>query len=326
MKEVGNPLESDIKWVEPFAQLYGAKIENNFIVIPNNPNLGTRYFLDCGDGVVAYYINYDSQKDLLLFQSKINKDFVGIYYNLTEGDCILSDTESVYNIGHLKYNLCVVDCSLDASFYVPAGNKIQALVIFIEKSRIKKLVKRSEIEYLNLEILTVTSNKVPILLNRMSNESFHILNDLSKLEAGGFVFDLHFQATVQLLLSNYLKKITNKRVIIDNIKETDLEKIISLQMYLLNKIEEPFPTMSDLTEFVKMSESKLLVLFKKLNGTSPSKYFLENKMLLAKQLLEEKELSISEISNQLSFANSSHFSLKFKQQFNKSPNEFVKQL
>lgn len=324
MKEEDS-LEKEIKWIEPFAQLYGAKIENNFILLPNKLNLGTRYFLDCGNGVVAYYINYESQKDLFVVQNKINSDFVGVYYNLTKGDCVLTASESVYDIGHLKYNLVVVDCSLDASFYVPAGNGINILCIFIEKSRIKRRVDDSSFEKLNLDIFTF-SNKVPILLNRMSNESYHILKDLSKIESGGLVFDLHFQATVQLLLTNYLKKISNRRVIIDNIKEEDLEKIIALQMYLLNKIEKPFPSMSELKEFAQMSESKLLAIFKKVNGISPSKYFLENKMILAKQLLEEKELSISEISNQLSFASSSHFSLKFKQQFNKSPNEFIKQL
>jgi AraC-like DNA-binding protein len=160
----------------------------------------------------------------------------------------------------------------------------------------------------------------------MSNESYHLLDDLRKLEVGGPVFDLNLTGTVHMLLSNYLKKLSTNRIIIQTVNETDLSSIIKTQQTLIQNIENHFPTIKSMASEANMSESKFKTLFRKITGITPNAFFMDNKLLLAKELLEKKQLSISQISNQLNFTNNSYFASKFKQHFGLSPKTFLKQL
>jgi AraC-like DNA-binding protein len=75
-----------------------------------------------------------------------------------------------------------------------------------------------------------------------------------------------------------------------------------------------------------MSETKFKVLLKKITGIPPNVFFMENKLKKAKDLLAENKMSVLEISNQLSFANSSYFALKFKRKYGIKPKKFRNQL
>ena len=59
MKIIEHYYGADLDWVEHYAKQIGGKIEGNFIVMPEDSQIGTRYFLDCGDGIIAYYINVE---------------------------------------------------------------------------------------------------------------------------------------------------------------------------------------------------------------------------------------------------------------------------
>nr|WP_262898989.1 AraC family transcriptional regulator [Flavobacterium branchiicola] len=97
-------------------------------------------------------------------------------------------------------------------------------------------------------------------------------------------------------------------------------------MSLIKNIENHFPSIKSLAENANMSESKFKNLFHKITGDTPNVFFMENKLLLAKELLEKKQLSISQVSDQLNFTNNSYFASKFKEYFGLSPKIFVKEL
>ncbi|MNR57973.1 Virulence regulon transcriptional activator VirF [compost metagenome] len=81
-----------------------------------------------------------------------------------------------------------------------------------------------------------------------------------------------------------------------------------------------------MSKMSNMSESKFKTLFKKITGNTANVFFIENKLLLAKELIENKQLTISQISDQLNFTNNSYFASKFKERFGISPKAFNKQL
>ncbi|PIF29945.1 hypothetical protein CLU81_0330 [Flavobacterium sp. 9] len=55
MKIIEHSYGADLSWVENLAQEYGGKIDGNFIIAPESDiATGTRYFLDCGEGIIAY--------------------------------------------------------------------------------------------------------------------------------------------------------------------------------------------------------------------------------------------------------------------------------
>ncbi|MBF4494774.1 helix-turn-helix transcriptional regulator [Flavobacterium sp. JLP] len=326
MKTIHHSYSADLNWVEPFAKQFGGKVEGNFIIIPEDLQSGTRYFYDCGDGIIAYYINVEYKKTFHLIQRNENKDFVGIYYNLTDGEASVSSTDFTYNFGRWQYNLAVIDGNLESSYKVKNGSKTFALCIFIKRSNIEEYAKKNNIQFHNMNRMVDPSKNTIVRFDRMSNESFHLLDDLRKLKTGGSVFNLNLVGTVHLLISNYLKKIASNRIIIQTVNETDLANIINIQMYLIDNVEGHFPSIKMMASMANMSESKFKNLFRKITGITPNVFFMDNKLLLAKNLLEKKQLSISEISYKLHFTNNSYFASKFKQHFGLSPKTFIKQL
>lgn len=326
MKIIKHYYDADLSWVEHYAAQIGGKIEGNFIVMPESSQSGVRYFLECGDGIVAYYINVEYQRNFQLIQQNLNQDFVGFYYNLTEGEASVKTEFHDYNVGRWNYNLTIIDGSLESEYNVRKGSKTFALCIFIKKNMLKTFTQKNNIVIQNIDsILDPTENTI-IRFDRISNESFHILNDLRKLQVGGSIFNLHLKGTVHLLISNYLKKIATRKIIIQTVNKTDLEHIIAIQMYLIEHIKDHFPSISQMSKMSNMSESKFKALFKKITGNTANVFFMENKLLLAKELIENKQLTISQISDQLNFTNNSYFASKFKEHFGLSPKAFYKQL
>jgi AraC-like DNA-binding protein len=326
VKIIEHSYGADLAWVEPFANKLGGKVKGNFIIVPDDTFKGTRYFLDCGEDIVAYYVDVMNNKDIHLIQKNIKKDFIGIYYNLTEGDVRYSSESFALNVGRWKYNLLVIDSTLDTNYKIKAGSRSHAFCIFIKKSRMESFAKNNNISLKDMNKITNSSKNTIIRFDRMSDESFHVIQELQKLKPGGTIYDLNIIGTVHLLLSNFLKKMSSTRIIIQTVNKLDLESIIETQMFLINNLEESFPSIETMALKAHMSESKFKNLFKKVTGKTPNTFFTENKLLEAKRLLEENQLSISQVSDKLNFTNNSYFASKFKAHFGLSPRTFVNQL
>lgn len=326
MKIIEHHYSADLDWVENYAKQFEGRVEGNFIILPEDIQKGVRYFLDCGDGITAFYLNTEYLKSFRLIQKNPYPNFVGFYYNLTDGEAIVSNENFSYNVSRWQYNLSVIDGALSSTYDVKAGSKTFALCIFIKKSMIKVYTKKNNIEIQNIDSVVNSNKNTIVRFDRMSNESYHILKDLSSLEVGGPVFELNLRGTVHLLISNYLKKLATKRIIIQTINETDLANIINIQMYLIENIKNHFPSIHVMAEKANMSESKFKTLFKKITGDTANTFFMNNKLLYAKELLEKKQLTISQVSDELNFTNNSYFASKFKEHFGISPKSFNKQL
>lgn len=326
MKIIEHSYGADLDWVEPFANKLGGKIEGNSIIIPDDTFIGTRYFLDCGDDVVVYYSNVINRNDVNLIQKNTRNDFIGIYYNLTEGDVRYSSDSFAQNVGRWQFNLLVIDSSLKTNYYIKSGTKSNVFCIFIKKSRMALLAKKNNIQLEQIEKITDSSKNTIIRFDRMSNESFHLIEELNKLKTDGPTFDFFVKGTVHLLLSNFFKKMSTTRIIIQTVNETDLKTIIAAQMYLTENIEGHFPNIQFMANKANMSESKFKNLFRKITGKTANHFFMDNKLIRAKELLEQNQLTISQVSDQLNFTNNSYFATKFKDHFGLTPKIFLKQL
>lgn len=327
MKIIEHSYGSDLDWVAPFANKLEGKVDGNFIITPNDIFTGTRYVLDCGDDIVAYYVDVTNKKEVTLVQKNMKNDFIGIYYNLTEGDVKYSSNKFYQkNIGRWQYNLLVIDSRLETNYHIKAKSRSLALCIFIKKDRMASFCEQNNIVMEGLDKITNSAKNTMIRFDRMSDESFHLIKDLRKLKIGGPVFDLNLIGTVHMLLSNFFKKMSTTRIIVQTVNESDLSRIIKAQMYLIENVDQQFPSIEIMAKKANMSESKFKNLFRKITGKTPNSFFMDNKLIKAKELLEEKKLSILQIADKLNFTNNSYFASKFKVHFGLSPRSFVKKL
>lgn len=81
-------------------------------------------------------------------------------------------------------------------------------------------------------------------------------------------------------------------------------------------------TLSELADAAKMSPKYFCSFFKKQTGHTPFEFITSARIIYACELLENKELSVTEISLKCGFESPSYFTKTFKKQMNTSPREY----
>jgi AraC-like DNA-binding protein len=105
-------------------------------------------------------------------------------------------------------------------------------------------------------------------------------------------------------------------------KNDDSQHIIDkARIYMQERIETDLQ-MPQVAEYLNMSYSSFRHLFKKYTGLSPTQYFINLKLHLAKRMLQNSTTSIKEISYLLNFETPEYFAKLFKKKIGMSPTEF----
>lgn len=326
MKTIEYSYGVDLDWVEPLVQQVSGQRKDGFITFPEEISTGKSYVLDCGEEVIVYFVDLRYNTDVHFIQRNTNKNFVGFYYNLTEGGTVKSTNDAFYTVGSLGYDMSIIDSVLETGYNIKKGCRLFELCIFINKNRIESFAKRNNFFLEHIDKIMNSEKNTFIKFDRMSNESRRILSDLRKIEVGGAAFNLFLASAAHMLVSDYLTQMTNDSIIIEKVDKEDLASIIKIQTFLNESVEGYFPSIKVLSRRANMSESKFKKLFKKITGATANTYFMENKLIKAKELIEEQQLSIFEISNRLHFASYSYFASKFKSSFGISPKTFTENM
>ncbi|MEO9653931.1 GlxA family transcriptional regulator [Marinomonas sp.] len=112
-------------------------------------------------------------------------------------------------------------------------------------------------------------------------------------------------------------KITNHFLLADsNIPECIKEAITLME----NNIEDIL-TIDEITQLVGISRRQIERLFKSNIGVTPARYYMEQRLTRARQLLQQSRLSILQVAIACGFVCTAHFSRTFHRFFNQSPTE-----
>lgn len=106
-----------------------------------------------------------------------------------------------------------------------------------------------------------------------------------------------------------------------NLKTEDIERI-SFVKDLLTKNHRYHITINDLSRETQLNRNKLQYGFRQLFGISIDDYRITLRMEKAKELLEQTEKSVKEISILVGYRSLGSFSSMFKKIFMKSPTEW----
>lgn len=104
--------------------------------------------------------------------------------------------------------------------------------------------------------------------------------------------------------------------------ERSPEEIVNLVKEYINKNYKDAIDLTSISANMGFSSPYLTKIFTKYQGITPSRYLKEYRIAIAKQLLKDKTLPISAISEQTGFADQFHFSKTFKAETGMSPTEY----
>lgn len=125
-------------------------------------------------------------------------------------------------------------------------------------------------------------------------------------------------AGVMSLLYDILSDLTHEE------EENEPTALAPAIAYLGAHLSDPDLTVAALAGTVNLSEPYFRKLFKEAYGTSPRQYLLELRIGQAKQLLAEKSLTVTAISEACGFASVYHFCRAFKLITGMTPTEYAK--
>ena len=103
------------------------------------------------------------------------------------------------------------------------------------------------------------------------------------------------------------------------------ELVRQTYLYIYRNLKEPF-LLSDIADSLYVTKEHLSRTFKKATGKTIQEVMMDYKILEAKKLIEQHELSLIDISDMLCFSSSAHFSTAFKKKVGITPKDYKKQV
>ncbi len=165
--------------------------------------------------------------------------------------------------------------------------------------------------------------ETPFVLFKKSKPISHkmqlILNDIIDCSYDKEIKEVYLSSKIKEVLSILIADLNSKST--NEIHLSDQQKIEQIERIVMQNLQNP-PTIIKLSKIVGINQQKLKILFKKMYKTTVFKYITNQRMILAKKLLANKNLTISEISSEVGYKNPQHFTVAFKRKYNMLPRDF----
>lgn len=181
---------------------------------------------------------------------------------------------------------------------------------------------------LKLKSTTATSHIPVILLTARSMDS----NFVEGYDSGadGYItkpFSAEvLQSQIENLLANraLLRKLYmgNDGKFDSAVKPIESEFVKRFKGYLEESVTNADLSVEDVAKYMNLSRAQLYAKIKSLTGESPVEHIRNARLEMAKTMLIDTELNVSEIAYRTGFSAPSYFSKCFRDQFGMSPNEF----
>lgn len=151
------------------------------------------------------------------------------------------------------------------------------------------------------------------------SQAHRLFEAFGKYVSGNTLLDkLQVKSILLALLCEYIR-LASPEVGSEPIGMDPLSK--KLMNYILVQLDQDLSNAA-LAAYTHMSVRSFLRYFKSLTGQSPANYIIQTRMEVAKGLLENSDLSVSEIMDRVGIASVSSFSKTFKKHYGHSPRAY----
>lgn len=193
--------------------------------------------------------------------------------------------------------------------------KFDFLAFNTDEPTLYAALKKIEMAHVAPTHRTFRDKNIPLLVDMGISE---LLNDESQTE----ILDSILRLIILHIVKNFTKAPSKNKASKMNPNKAD-ELCYQLMSYINSHIYE-IKNLEELAETTNYCYPHLSSLFKRHTSQTLSEYFRFQKLEKAKFLMEETELSLTEIAEKLNYASIYSFSKAFKKQYKLSPGEYKK--
>ncbi len=324
MKVEFSPQDRPQDWLQAFADEFGMEITDNAFEIPANIGKGFVKHYYFFEGFTLTYIKFLLFEDLKFIRhSAENAQLFPIMFFGQDTPMEQDIDEQKKHVGfHTSNGIFMPSPQIGSSWNLQKGKDGFHITITIDKDWFLQSSNRIDKTYLsNL----LKSDKPFYLFESMNPAVRNIILSIHKLintDDNLQILKLH-QKTIELF-NLFVEKIEQRTLKEDvsGINAYDIDEIFKIRRQLLENLTN-IPSLKELSLQAGMSISKMQKCFQQMFGKSIFQYALSEKMSLAKQLLDTKKYSVSEVGYELGYSNLSHFSKAFNKEFKINPKTYL---
>ena len=200
-------------------------------------------------------------------------------------------------------------------------NHFQALSIDIDSNFFKELMVSNADDVHDLFNNFAKGQSYQSIL-MVQPRMLEIVNHILDCPFKGLTRYLFIEAKVFELLALQIDQIKSSGSIVDVISRADVEKLSALKNYIENKYLEPL-SLAGLCKAFSLNEFKLKKGYKQLFNTTVFGHINSLRMEKARQLLLQKQMTVSEIANFIGYKSINSFSAEYKKRFGYAPSRFT---
>ncbi|ABR49927.1 helix-turn-helix- domain containing protein, AraC type [Alkaliphilus metalliredigens QYMF] len=153
-----------------------------------------------------------------------------------------------------------------------------------------------------------------------------ILNDMIHCGYKGYVKKIYLEGKVLELIAVFMDEIIfeNGRLHSSiSLSASDINALHKARRILDENIVTP-PTIGKLARLICLNEYKLKTGFKEFFGMPIHAYVIDKRLEMARFLMENKKLRVTETAILIGYSDASHFAEKFRRKYGVNPSEFIK--
>jgi AraC-like DNA-binding protein len=306
------------EWLKSIAGFFGSPLEGNRVNI--DPAWGKGYFeiqtIEEGFDIVLTDITLN--KDMHIHRKKSENKGIIIKYliHTPSSFLVVKDGEDKHVITDGIY--VSTSHSFDTN-YVKAGYRFQALSLHLSWEWIRKHHNKESLIMNNQTIITpfFIFEKITPTIQQLAKNLF-VMNESDSPYKGILLKSASNELLTKILFLFDYRKDTPMKEVIKN--RQDINLLLEIREKLTKDFEKGCPTIQSISKEFGISPTKLKSNFKRFYGKSIFQYFQQERMELAKRMIENGH-SIADVGFKIGYSNLSKFSSAYKKQFGFNPKE-----
>lgn len=313
--------------VKQLVEKLGAElIDGKFLQMPTSVATGGFYYTEVIAGLSVVIWDLTFKEAILINRIKSEDDLYIIHYDFSDEMNLIHVEGIKHKIGYkANLGLGVFDNAVDNVFQPVVGERVFAMRLLVAKDLLKFTVVEGAIRDSNKRKIRSGKNTL-FFYDHIDSKSKLILHAIKNKSFLDLAFEIYLRGATLGLLAKFIDRYSCIVPMFQHITEREAEVLNTTKDYLLDSLYIGFPGINFLADMAGMSVSKYMSLFKKMFVTTPKKFFLREKMILANELLKSGKFdSLVAISQELNYNKLSYFTSIYFQQFSRKPtDDFVK--
>lgn len=311
-------LDNPVQWLEHTAEQIGAAVENNRLVLNGSADEGSIRLYPLEDGLTLVLTEVKPHVDISMFRVPGESQylFMKMYlpdYHLNTAVRSTLDNYQIETPGVMLYN-----SHLELRSLFKSRQRFKIVSFAMQADWIKRTAHPDAI-FSNIELL----NSPLFRFEQVSPSVLQSALNLFDLTADTGSFHLRLKAIAYDILSHLFSSFN--KPIVSNLSaarlQSDIETIFRVKAQLEVVENGNYPTIDVLAQQAAMSPSKLKTLFRSVFGMSVFEFYQRNRLNYARDLIQTRAFSISEIGFKIGYSNLSKFSRAYKKQFGYLPHQ-----